>query len=405
MSSERGFTLIELVVVMGILTIFASFLVQLTSTSVGLFQDGERGQDLADRADAAASTVHGALDGMVGPGGLDLDGQAPSTRLVVQWVPLVGPAATPGVVREKPPYLGTRVQVLRATVQIDGETEADLLRPFLLQEAAATAVATTPAAIGERLAELLAEAPRGGRAQMLLIARPAGDADGAFFDLRRILLLPGQLLEVPRNRQVDMMAVPQVGSPDLPWPVIDAHSSAIAHGLLHVEYALWSQFTRSWNAQVGQGGPEYAWDSARAGLFTEADEARAVFGMDVGPDSLRDLSDDVFPRWLAATVVVASNFGSEALLADDLRAGERMVRVLDEARLPDVREAPYVKIGSEWVRYTSVENRTLRGLQRGQRGTKATDHPAGTRVRVGRTIELFVRLAHGKDCWNAPSTR
>ena len=211
MNSQRGFTLIELVVVMGILTIFASFLVQLTGTSVGLFQDGERGQDLADRADAAASTLHGAVGAMIGPGGLDLDGEDPSTRLVVQWV-AVAPAASSktgasktGAAEAKPAYLGSRVQVLRSTVQIDAETETELLRPTLLQEAAATAAAPTPTAIGERLDELLAAAPRGGRAQMLLVARPAGDADGAFFDLRRVLLLPGQLLEIGRQRYVDMM--------------------------------------------------------------------------------------------------------------------------------------------------------------------------------------------------------
>ena len=92
--------------------------------------------------------------------------------------------------------------------------------------------------------------------------------------------------------------------------------------------------------------------------------------------------------------------GSEAILQGELRASDRVAEVIDEALLPDPKDTPFVKIGREWVRVGSLDGRSLRGLVRGQRGTKPIDHPAGTRVRAGRTVELFVRVAHGKDCWN-----
>ena len=48
-SRERGFTLLELLIVMGILSAFLTMLVQLVDTGLRLFGEGELGQELADR--------------------------------------------------------------------------------------------------------------------------------------------------------------------------------------------------------------------------------------------------------------------------------------------------------------------------------------------------------------------
>ena len=58
------------------------------------------------------------------------------------------------------------------------------------------------------------------------------------------------------------------------------------------------------------------------------------------------------------------------------------------------------KIGGEWLRYGAVDGDRLMGLRRGQRGTKATAHDAGSQVHVGRTIEFVVPILHAKDDWN-----
>src|SRR5690606_18354840 len=176
--SAAGFTLIELLVAMGLLTLFGSFLVQLMSTSVGLFHEGERGQDLADRADAAARAIERTLGDMLGPSTADFAGASPSARLLVQWV-ASGPA------QGAPPGSATLVQALRAAVRIDERVEERLLRVAFAEEA--REAGTTAAAVEERLAELIAAAPRHGRAAMLLVARPAGDREGAFFTVRRLL--------------------------------------------------------------------------------------------------------------------------------------------------------------------------------------------------------------------------
>lgn len=54
---QRGFTLLELVVVMGILSGFLLMLVQFLDSGVQLFSEGENGQALADRAEAARTAV------------------------------------------------------------------------------------------------------------------------------------------------------------------------------------------------------------------------------------------------------------------------------------------------------------------------------------------------------------
>jgi hypothetical protein len=52
------------------------------------------------------------------------------------------------------------------------------------------------------------------------------------------------------------------------------------------------------------------------------------------------------------------------------------------------------------MHYDSREGDSLRGLRRGQRGTKALEHPPGVRVHVGRSVEFVIPIPHAKDDWN-----
>ena len=65
--ANAGFTLIELLVAMGLLSAFLVMLVQLLGTSASLFDRGERGQELADRALTAQRAVTHAITQVVGP--------------------------------------------------------------------------------------------------------------------------------------------------------------------------------------------------------------------------------------------------------------------------------------------------------------------------------------------------
>ncbi|MBL8753083.1 MAG: type II secretion system protein, partial [Planctomycetes bacterium] len=58
---RSGFTLVELLVVMGILSGFLIMLVQLLESGVRMFGEGELGQALADRAGQAQRVIAGEL--------------------------------------------------------------------------------------------------------------------------------------------------------------------------------------------------------------------------------------------------------------------------------------------------------------------------------------------------------
>ena len=108
-ANQRGFTLLELVVVMGILSGFLMLLVQFLDSGVQLFDEGETGQALADRAESARTSVERELRSLRGPG-LDIENGKPNDRLLVQMLPLGLPArSTPS---------DPRGLVLRAAVHL-----------------------------------------------------------------------------------------------------------------------------------------------------------------------------------------------------------------------------------------------------------------------------------------------
>jgi hypothetical protein len=383
----QGFTLLELTVVMGLLAGFLLFLTQLLSGGVSLFQEGETGQELADVANVAARAAEESLGDMIGPAHESYEPGPPDARLLLQWVPL-GLAQQAGT---------ARVQALRATVRLDPWQEEDLLRALYHKVAEEAPGSRAPEEVEKRLAELVDAAPRRGRGDMLLLPWPAGDPEGAFLELRRAVLLPGQTIEVGAQRRLALFDVEQLEQ--LPAQTVRGLSTPVATGLLHFELAFWSQLTRKWEALPAEGGPESVWDSARAGWLSADTTPGSRFTLDRIPGTLLDTTDDVFPRRLRVTLVVDRS-GPEALLAEPMGPEAVEATLISIDRLPGIEEASFVKIGDEWVRHAGVSGNSLTGLRRGERHTPATAHPQGTKVRIGKTVELFVELAHGRDCWN-----
>ncbi len=348
--SSAGFTILELTVVMGILSGFLLMLVQMLTSGVQIFQSGEQGQHMSDRRAVAARAVVDSLDAMIGPSRGEYQDRDLSVRMRLDWAPL-------GLSPEGAPSKGS-VQVLRATVALD--------------QAAA-----------EKLDS------QSGRAQMLLLPWPVG-GDGVFMELRQALVLPGD--------ELGLMNIEVLGGEDLSAGRVASMTRVLARGLLHFEIALWSQLTRNWHDQPGAGGPEYVWDSARAGSLLEGRSARDRFSLDLGPASLRDPRDDVFPRWLRITMVlddvnapVAEAFLDQAMtvLSD--------VASVDRGEVIATNGPGMVKIGSEWVGYRELRGRLLLGLRRGLRGTIPHNHPPGTRLRRGLEVVIDRPVHHGRD--------
>jgi prepilin-type N-terminal cleavage/methylation domain-containing protein len=388
-STQAGFTLLELTVVLGVLAAFTLFLIQILIGGVELFDEGESGQTMADRTNVAAQSTREALESMVGPVRPSFERGPPDARLLVQWTPL-------GLVQDEPAAL---VQALRSTVALDPVTEDRLLARVLREQAVASAASGSDDAVGARLAELVAAAPRTGRGGMLLLPWPAGDADGALLDLRIGRFLPGERIAVDRRRSVSLIDVADLRDDPVSAELLRAHTELLASGLLHVEFRMWSQYTRDFEGRPGENGPEWVWDSARAGLLAEHEDPRQRFSLDLGPASLEDATDDVHPRWLRVTLVVAQE-PAEARLAEELSVAGTELRLIESDALPELTAGSHLKIGGEWLRVGSAAGTRVSGLRRGERNTKPRPHRFGAPVRIGRTVELTLRVPHGKDDWN-----
>lgn len=386
-----GFTLIELLVVLGILTGFLAMLVQFVDSGVRLFDEGEAGQALADRAEAARIAVERELRAVTADA-RKLDPGVPDDRFLVQRLGLGLPARTAST--------DPRAFCLRAGVSLPPIVEERLQGDALLLKAALTLGATAdPAAIEKLAAELKSSSGLRGRGRILLAQWPQ-TSDAALLELRIGRFLIDQTIALDQEREVDPFSVLLPGSAELPSLVLHANTELLVSDLLFADVQMWSQTTTSWTNQ-GQTGPEEVWDSARGG-FLEDPALGPVWRFDRGGQSLRDPSDDIHPRALHVTLVVATdeNRPKDGLLDESIEADTAVVPLVNGARFPGAHDGGFVKIEGEWVRYTERVGDELRGCRRGQRGTRAVPHPASAILRVGRTVEFTIALPHGKDDWN-----
>lgn len=384
--ATAGFTLLELVVVMGILAGFLVMLVRFVDSGVTLFAQGESSQNLADRAMAATRQVRTALQQLRGPS-MTLEPCADPQRLLVQWLPYGLFAGA----RPQDPH----AQFLRADVHLDAATELPLQREVLRLRAETEVGDQGEAAVTERLQQLLAATPLLGRGGLWLFPWPQAEGDGSYLQLRLARFLPGQLLQRNDGQLVDPMKEPVPGSPELPAALVQHASTLLVEDLLHFELRFWGPDSTVWSRDT-----EVVWDSARAGWLTGGDGPG--FRLDRGPESLQDATDDVFPRAMQVLLVVGRDPQQppDGFLARQLAADDRVLLLLDGDRFEGPADGGFVKVGPEWIHYQAQSGDELRGLERGRRGTSVGVHPEGTKVRTGRTVQFTMPMPYGKDGWN-----
>ena len=385
-TSEAGFTIIEITIVMGLLSVFMVFLLQIVLTTTEVFESGQRGQELSTRALAVRRAAEESLAAMIGP---TREGKSISSdaRLLVQWTPI-------GFVDDEQVPASGRSQVLRATVRVDKYREKALLKEtFKAAALDALGAGTDLEELAEIVQAMLHKTGFKGRGEMLLLAWPEGDAEGAYLDLRRGFFLPGELM----NQRF-------FGADGINAKRVQAETEVVATGLLYMSYRFGSQLTTNWIDAPSAGGPELSWDSSRRGWLSgaDADFESENFSLDLGGPSATDSTDDVFPRYIELTLVAGMSSQSlpDSQLATGVSESDTNILLINMDRLPDPIQDNYLKIGSEWVKFSEAYGNELRGVRRGRRGTSAQSHDPGTGVRAGKTQIIMIPIAHARDSWN-----
>ncbi|MGC6486164.1 MAG: PulJ/GspJ family protein [Planctomycetota bacterium] len=399
-----GFTLIELIVVMGILSGFLVMLVSLVDSGLTMFRDGETSQVLADRGARAQQVVRDELSRLRGSA-TGRDREQVEDRLVVQVLPIGLPYT--------PARGATLVQVLRGAVHLSPDRELQIVGKRLAAEVLEEDPTLTPEELVAEADKRAATEPLRGIGNLMLLPwRQEGD-DDALLELRAGWFLPGQRIPSGPDRFVDPFDVVVPGGEELPGVTVFEMTTPILSDLLHVEFGLWSQRTTSWGDERGplhgfQSGatsrleqPQAIWDSARGGWLVDA-ATGGEFAFDLGPLSESDPTDDIHPHAILCRVVVAQDRDAapEGLLARFAGTEDTTLYLYDGTAFPGRRDGGYVKLAGEWIRYASLDGDRLVGCKRGQRGTKLLEHAAGAAVNVGRTVEFVVPVLHAKDDWN-----
>ncbi len=165
------------------------------------------------------------------------------------------------------------------------------------------------------------------------------------------------------------------------------HCRPFADGVLYLEYNFWGGHTTSW---LGEEGAALArWDSTRGIL--PADDGN------FSPASRHEPRDDLFPSRVQVILVLrparAARFGR---LSRRIDAKDDEI-TLDFAGYYPEKAFPYIRIEDEWVRYESISGQRINGCERGVRGTEAVEHDAGIQVIYGTTFSRVVRIPGARD--------
>lgn len=195
-----------------------------------------------------------------------------------------------------------------------------------------------------------------------------------------------------------------------PAPV-DAGTTALlrpfALEVIHFECLFWSQFTQTWSTRYpalretrGEevSGPLDYWDSTRALLQFEGASDREYHTFRY-QKSIDDSRDDVFPSSVQVTLVLREPLPAQTttFLAQDLGLNDQELVVEDGTRLP---ESGYVYVGSEWLRYDGKNGNTLNLTHRAARYTVKAEHKIADLVTAGKTFTVVFDVPAWREDWS-----
>jgi len=176
----------------------------------------------------------------------------------------------------------------------------------------------------------------------------------------------------------------------------------LTDGVLFLGFSFWGPTTNTWDEsekplQLAGGsrpsGPLFHWDSTRAILnWTGGDSDEFMFRSVDG--SLTDSSDDIFPEQVEITLVLRDDNSESLYLVDRISKSDDFFRVSKPFSLPENEADRYLLVGGEWMYMRAVDGArvTIESYGRGRRGTDPTSHIEGDRVDLGATFRRVVEM-------------
>jgi hypothetical protein len=392
-SSERAYTLLELLLAMAIFTFLGAMVVYLMRNAMNILDEGRRQQGLEDRKITVLPEIVRDLTNIAIPYSLDAPPSPPSEAEAIRGVqarpaPPVDVRVRSGfvVLRDVPegplkdapcPYVAFVTTIGRSgsdrALRAAGNEIVPDAKPYVPEQAEKGG--------GDALL------PTGGLLEVCYVAVALDPAAPSILTLFRGFRSPvggpDSLLEPENLDTLDE---------------IQKACRVRARGLLHFGVLFRRVFATSWVETVGPVGETdpyvgRVWDSTRA-----RDPKSPLYK---GPQSLGDPSDDVTPRWarVEITLMPPSSAGmwlGETELAEALDLDGREPQFADLAALAG-SGAPerHLKIGREWMAYRTdrldFAAKTVR-VERAVRGTVKARHEGGSQVYVGIADVRDVRI-------------
>jgi prepilin-type N-terminal cleavage/methylation domain-containing protein len=419
----RGLTLIELLLAMSIFTLLGVFLFTLVGRSLELYRAAEGSGELIDGFDATLTPLADDLACVfVG----DPAGPGKKVQFLLthdrRYVP--SPESATSNAQQIPVFaLGDPRALLLRFVRTfpGGELESTLGRFAGTYKDAGAYIDGVDDLVESRAIELTrrGDAPAGAKTAAAASQTPAAG-----------LLSPGGLMEVmyflasgaadaPGTCTLYRAVRAPIGGagsffaedmPDTMTPEwIAAHATPVMSNVLYFGILCWSQSTQSWETErsldgegVRAGADDTSWPGAE--LFWDSTRGRiSQFGLARGAASLAHFEDDVFPVRVQIVLTLAPDGGaSQGLVVGDTPVASRFVRVTNPKPFaPAGDERPYVRVGDEWLRVTSVDGPTLT-VDRGMRASEPQVHRGGTEYRSGRTITKVIEIPAHRSYFRGP---
>ena len=363
---SQGFTMVELLISLTILSAIGALLLQLVRGSFELYRDGDQRGDLYSTALPIMELLEDDLRA-VDPG--------PDGRLLVLPDTFGGSGE------------GLFIRLVRSMP--GGEQRHGVLRRAGTTSGASGAYSGSDPGIKER--NQLAP-PSGLMEVAYALVQEERDPLGV------LTLYRGE--RAPAHGPGSFFAVGSAEGLDDGW--VRQNLRPVATGILGMWLLCQGQDAEEWAEDVvingggGDGDASMTWDSTRGILSGDR------FGLAVGPSSLADARDDVYPRRFRLVLHVARAGRPEATVRRVVRGEHNALEVNTTEQFPsDQAEDRCIKVGNEWMYVnTSATGRATVRRRIRRSGSRDAAHRVGTPVFVGRVFRKTLALPAARSWWS-----